>query len=113
MVSSIDPRQWVAVANERRPQMPGLTPWFDGTTAPVRLGWYERHFTDSPNIGDSTMQYWSGKCWMSHPMEKPHWRQVGDYPAWRGLDAEFDFNTRPRTHGRHTSGATKPAQQVA
>lgn len=91
----IDPIKWLAVANERNPKLPFVTEWLDGTTAPVRPGFYERHFTDSEIIGDLTMQYWDGECWRSRPESKPHWRQVGDYPAWRGLTkAQYDMQMR-------------------
>lgn len=80
----IDPKKWVEKANERRPKLPGTTEWFDGTTAPVHAGWYERHFTDSMSIGDATMQWWDGEFWRGRPSGAAHWRQVGDYPAWRG-----------------------------
>lgn len=84
-ISSIDPQEWVTVASERRPNKPGLTPWFSGSEAPPMPGWYERHFTDSMTIGDSTMQWWDGKYWRSSPAAPPHWRQRFDYPAWRGM----------------------------
>jgi hypothetical protein len=83
--SPINPLEWVAVANERRPNKPGLTVWFSGNEAPPMSGWYERHFTDSMIIGDSTMQWWDGKYWRSSPNAQPHWRQRFDYPAWRGM----------------------------
>lgn len=52
---------------------------------PTEVGWYERHFTDSLIIGDSTMHWWDGQVWRNKPDGIVHWRQVGDYPAWRGL----------------------------
>jgi hypothetical protein len=84
-LSPINPFAWVTVANERMPRLPFTTDWFDGMTKPVRVGWYERHFTDSMSIGILSMQYWDGECWRVRPDGQPHWRQVGDYPAWRGL----------------------------
>lgn len=81
----IDPILWRDFASERCPKLPFTTEWFDGTTKPVRVGWYERHFTDSMYIGNFSMQYWDGKHWRSRPDSIPHWRQVGDYPAWRGI----------------------------
>lgn len=84
MRNALTPEIWVNVANERRPKLPITTEWFDGTTAPTRPGWYERHFTDSPMIGDATMQWWDGSHWYTAPGGLRHWRQVGDYPAWRG-----------------------------
>jgi hypothetical protein len=85
MSNALDPKPWVNVASTRRPKLPHTTEWFDGTTAPTRPGWYERHFTDSMVIGDATMQYWDGEFWRNRPHGTAHWRQVGDYPAWRGL----------------------------
>lgn len=84
----ISPAEWLDVANRRRPKLPHTTEWFDGTTAPTLPGWYERHFTDSPRIGHATMQWWDGEFWRAHPEWAMHWRQVGDYPAWRGLMEE-------------------------
>lgn len=81
----IDPILWRDFASERCPKLPFTTEWFDGTTHPVRVGFYERHFTDSMTIGTASFQYWDGKCWRSRPENPPHWRQVGDYPAWRGI----------------------------
>lgn len=88
-MSIIDPIKWLRVANMEAPQTEGLTPWFDGTTKPPRSGYYERHFTDSmfyryPRI----RQYWDGRWWRAQKRSKPHWRQVGDYPCWRGLAQE-------------------------
>jgi hypothetical protein len=57
-----------------------VTPWFSGALAPVRKGNYDRLFTDG-----IYRQRWDGKYWYSPTADKPHWRQVGDYPAWRGL----------------------------
>ena len=77
-----------ARANDRNPQLPFTTPWFDGTTKPERVGFYERHFTYSMMNGGVkwSMQYWDGEFWrIGGPSGKEHWRQVGDYPAWRGL----------------------------
>lgn len=88
MKNAIHPHLWVAVAELKRPQLDGLSPWFDGTTAPSRAGWYERHFTDSTVIEpDASMQYWDGDFWRNRPGRTAHWRQMGDYPAWRGLAA--------------------------
>jgi hypothetical protein len=83
---NIDPIKWLEVANQRAPKKRGLTPWFPGTMKPVVKGWYERHFTDSTTIPhDYNMQWWNGKFWSSFKGGMPHWRQVGDYPAWRGV----------------------------
>ena len=80
----IDPLEWLSVANLRRPRYEGLTEWHPGTVAPAHVGWYERHFTDSTICEPSvSMHYWDGLRWLTE-QGKPHWRQVGDYPAWRG-----------------------------
>lgn len=85
MRKKINPKQWVVTANARRPKLPHTTDWFDGTTAPTRPGWYERHFTDSMiDDGAGSMQWWDGAHWYTAPSGLRHWRQVGDYPAWRG-----------------------------
>lgn len=89
----IDPIKWLETANQRRPKLPNTTEWFDGTTAPVHAGWYERHFTDSPSIGDATMQWWDGMSWYARPCDVfPHWRQVGDYPCWRGRSERWWYD---------------------
>jgi hypothetical protein len=76
----IDPVFWLTIANERQPQSKSVTPWFSGAIAPVHSGYYERHYTDG-----NYMHYWCGTQWHSQAGCMPHWRQVGDYPAWRGL----------------------------
>lgn len=61
----------------------GVTPWFSGLTHPVRQGWYERLLAD-----DLYRHYWNGVHWTvmgEGDIMKPHWRQVGAYPLWRGL----------------------------
>lgn len=95
---------WLDVARERNPKLPFTTDWFDGTVAPVRVGWYVRFFTDSLThqspAGDGwSMQYWDGKYWRANPTSEAHWRQVGDYPAWRGLTQE--------QHDMQTAGGVK------
>ena len=93
----ISPLEWLLTANKRRRKLPQTTEWFSGLTAPKRSGWYERHFTDSPVIGDASMQWWDGYQWLAHPRNiLPHWRQIGDYPCWRGL-AE-DPSASPASH---------------
>lgn len=85
---SICPIKWRDATAIRSPKVCFMTDWIDGTQAPVRVGYYERHFTDSPTIGFASMQYWDGSQWLIHGTQKPHWRQVGDYPAWRGITEE-------------------------
>lgn len=83
---AIDPIWWVGQAEIRSPRPCFMTHWYDGTTHPARPGYYERHFTDSLTIsGTASIQYWDGEFWSAEQGWKPHWRQVGDYPAWRGL----------------------------
>lgn len=83
-MAKIDPSQWLQIANDRKPFSEGLTPWFPGTQAPVHIGWYERHFTDSTILKpEESMQYWDGQYWLTAKGRHP--RQVGEYPAWRGL----------------------------
>ena len=67
-----------------------VSPWFPGDTAPMYKGMYERHFSDGVD-----KQYWNGKSWYAVTIRTkegaeyiatvPHWRQVGDYPMWRGV----------------------------
>ena len=84
----ICPIEWREVAAQRAPKFDGVTDWLNGTQAPVRVGYYERHFTDSPDIGMASVQYWDGTHWLIRGTKKQHWRQVGDYPAWRGITQE-------------------------
>lgn len=95
----IDPIEWLEVANRRAPKIGGVTDWIDGTQAPVRVGYYERHFTDSPTIGLVSMQYWDGEFWRTSTYGTAHWRQVGDYPCWRGLT-----KAQARIQGARMSG---------
>jgi len=81
----IDPIDWLLVATIRSPKISGLTDWIDGTLAPVRVGYYERHFTDSMEVSKPFIHYWDGIHWLLSDSMMPHWRQVGDYPCWRGL----------------------------
>jgi len=91
----IDPIEWLEFAKARAPRPCFMTEWLDGSTHPVRPGYYERHFTDynlSPMAG---IQYWDGEYWRRAPDAPPHWRQVGDYPAWRGLTYDqYHLQTR-------------------
>ena len=85
----LDALAWVDVARKRIPSPCFMTDWYDGTTHPVREGYYERHFTDSGNPCNTwSIQYWDGKYWRFKKGGEAHWRQVGDYPAWRGLTRE-------------------------
>ena len=80
----IDPQKWLAVAQRVRPSTIGLTQWFCGSVAPIHVGWYERFFTDSETIPvEASMQYWDGHRWLISE-GREHWRQVGEYPCWRG-----------------------------
>lgn len=91
----IDPITWQAVATVRAPKPCFMTDWFDGMTHPQWVGYYERHFTDSAIVPMASIQYWDGKYWRARPDSPPHWRQVGDYPAWRGLtEAQYRLQTR-------------------
>ncbi len=82
----IDPIKWLDVANLDAPKKRGITRWFPGTIKPAHKGWYERHFTDSTIVpAHHNMHWWNGKFWSSRKGGEPHWRQVGDYPTWRGV----------------------------
>jgi len=82
----IDPTFWLKIANERQPRSASVTDWLPGHIAPAYVGIYERHFTDGNDI-----QHWDGDKWRvchANGVRGPaHWRQVGDYPAWRGLNS--------------------------
>ncbi len=92
----IDPVAWLEVANVARPKVQGVTDWFPGTLAPAHIGWYERHFTDSPFLpADVSLQYWDGACWLNRE-GRPHWRQVGHYPAWRGMEFQYRIGDEVR-----------------
>lgn len=83
--SDIDPAEWAKHADgcmtcSKHRRQRGVTRWLDGRTKPARAGWYERLFTDGV-----LRHYWNGKVWAALRNGQPHWRQVGDYPCWRGL----------------------------
>ena len=57
--------------------------WQSGTIAPEKKGVYERLFTDG-----IFKNYWNGEQWLRLTVGEvglPHWRQIGDYPCWRGV----------------------------
>jgi hypothetical protein len=84
-MSTISPLAWAEEANRLRPKSDGLTDWFPGTNAPAHEGTYERYFTDSTICApEASLQYWDGQLWLT-AQGVPHKRQLGDYPAWRGL----------------------------
>ena len=58
----------------------GVTRWYRGDVKPAYKGWYERIF-----IEGIYRQHWNGRFWSMQKDGFPHWREVGDYPAWRGL----------------------------
>lgn len=90
-MGAIDPLKWLNTANERRPKFAGVTDWFPGTVKPAHVGCYERHFTDSTvNDPSASFQFWDGTQWIVMSTGMPHWRQVGQYPAWRGLTYRFE-----------------------
>lgn len=76
---------WLLFTRREHPRQTGLTDWLSGNQSPVHAGWYERSFTDS-----LIFHYWDGEKWLTRD-GKPHWRQVGDYPAWRGLTQQFNI----------------------
>lgn len=59
-----------------------LTGWYSADQKPVRIGWYQRWFTDGLYY-----HYWDGEFWRANVSAGPHWRQLNDtpYPVWRGL----------------------------
>lgn len=71
----INPDTWIHEATE---QEPGAHTWKNGRTAPDQPGMYERYFTDG-----IFRSYWDGEQWFHANRKSAHWRQVGDYPAWR------------------------------
>lgn len=79
-MSDIDPKKWHKRCIEENPRTFAVTEWFSGTVAPFHHGIYERCFID----GIYT-HYFDG-IWRSCKGGTPHWRQVGHYPAWRGLN---------------------------
>src|SRR3990167_1359077 len=82
----ISPKEWLSVANLRRPAKEHVSPWFSGDTRPKGIGCYERHFESSKNYEmDKSSQWWDGARWLTGPGGDPAKEQVGDYPAWRGL----------------------------
>ena len=57
-----------------------LTPWYPPRTHPSRIGYYDRKYSDGVY-----RHYWNGEYWAQSEHSAPHWRQVNDYPVWRGL----------------------------
>lgn len=76
----INPDNWIHEATEREP---GAHAWKSGKTAPEKPGMYERYFTDG-----IFRAYWDGEVWLHANRKGVHWRQVGDYPAWRVCEPE-------------------------
>ena len=81
------PQSFIGFARKFVPLKKGCTGWFSGDIAPVHVGYYERYYVDGLYL-----HYWDGKAWKhDHKPETPeHWRQVGDYPAWRGLTTKVE-----------------------
>ena len=75
----INPDKWIEKIKDFH-RSPGTTEWQNGKTHPELPGWYERYFTDG-----TFFHWWNGKQWCVGKALAPHWRQVFDYPAWRGL----------------------------
>lgn len=79
--SPIPPKVWAKMAAASKPKKRGMTDWYDGTQVPSKIGLYQRYYTDG-----LFFDFWDGKQWLSRSEKgAPHWRQVGDYVAWRGL----------------------------
>lgn len=83
------PLAWARVLNRLSPATAELTPWFDGTVAPSRPGWYDRQLyaQDVSGLYVPRRQWWDGRSWRLKPRGQLHWLQRGQYPAWRGLSA--------------------------
>ena len=80
-LTPLTPESWVEIASREKPRKPGMTNWHMGTQEPYRIGLYQRYYTDGLYF-----DFWDGKQWLSRSEKgAPHWRQVGDYVAWRGL----------------------------
>lgn len=67
-----------------------LTPWFDGSVKPERVGWYQRDYGDSALFGDLP-DYWDGKVWrtgfgqeLSRPVRDLS-KSMNQFRRWRGL----------------------------
>jgi len=85
---------WVTVAATNFPKRRGMTSWRDGTQAPDKIGLYQRYYTDGLYF-----DYWDGTQWLSRDKDgAPHWRQVGDYVAWRGLTEKGWLKAKSKEH---------------
>lgn len=81
IVTTPYPEQWACVAEKHEPRKRGLTGWYMGAQAPDMVGFYQRYYTDGIYF-----DYWDGFFWRTRAKDGvKHWRQVGDYVAWRGL----------------------------
>lgn len=86
---TINPDTWIHEATEHEP---GAHGWKNGRTAPEKPGMYERYFTDG-----IFRAYWDGEVWLHANRKGIHWRQVGDYPAWRECQPEKSYIILCRT----------------
>ena len=84
--SNVSVEGWYKRVTENSVPTADRTPWFAGDTHPVRVGWFERIFIDGV-----FRHYWDGQMWLIDKGGEPHWRQIGEYPAWRGLK-KFAYN---------------------
>jgi hypothetical protein len=86
----IQTKDWLLIVNNNALRIiegatkEDVTPWFSGDTHPIREGWYERQFTDGV-----FRHFWNGAYWSNRINGDPHWRQVGSYPVWRGLNKQY------------------------
>ena len=80
---------------------PWVTPWFDGTVKPVRVGWYPRKLsTDAYQY----MNYWDGAEWHYNADESSN--APGWLPASKTMSESSSLSWQWR-------GLTKPAGQPA
>lgn len=66
-----------------------LTPWFDGSIKPARVGVYERNYGDGYSYGRE-YSFWDGRRWMCpcySPDDAARETAVSAYQKepWRGL----------------------------
>lgn len=59
------------------------TPWYPGDVKPVRRGWYERFYSQSPEL--IQRWFWNGRLWMYTTFNGQFVTAVYQDRPWRGL----------------------------
>ena len=62
------------------------TPWFEGTTNPDRVGWYERAFKAGRKMQQILIRksFWNGYEWLEGTDDNM-WLSAAQHVPWRGI----------------------------